>query len=67
MTLKGASLLALIGTALLTLLLLVSLFRIASGVVNGIVPAVSLLASLIRAFAGVCVAVFFWVFYKQRA
>jgi len=65
MTVKNAALLALVGTGLLLLVLLAALIRDISGVVNGTVPAISLVVSLIRAFAGVTVFVFFWVFRRS--
>jgi hypothetical protein len=65
MTLKNAALLALAGTGLLLLVLLVTLVRDITGVMNGTVPAIALLTSLIRTFAGVTVFVFFWVFRKS--
>jgi hypothetical protein len=66
MSLKSAALFALVGTGLLTLVLLVSLVRDCLGLLNGAVPAVSFLASLIRALAGVSVLVFFYVFHKAQ-
>ena len=64
MSLKSAALLALAGTSLLTFVLLVGLVRDISGVLNGIVPAITLLVSLIHALAGVTLVVFFYVFHK---
>jgi hypothetical protein len=65
MTVKNAALLALVGTGLLMLVLLATLVRDTTGVMNGTVPAIRLLTSLIRTFAAITVFVFFWVFRKS--
>ena len=67
MTLKNAALLALVGMSLLTALVLVHLAIDIWGVLNGAVPAIRLLASLIRALASMGVAVFFYVFHKAQS
>jgi len=67
MTLKNASLFALVGTILLTALLLVHFVIDAWGIVNGVVPAIRVLASSIRVLGSVSLAVFFWVFHKAQA
>jgi hypothetical protein len=66
MTLKNAALLALVGMILLTIEMVVHLIIDVWGVLNGVVSAVRLLASLIYALASVGVTVFFWVFHKGR-
>jgi hypothetical protein len=66
MSLKSAALLALVGTGLLTLVLLGGLARDGWGVLHGVVPAVRLLTSLIRALAGITVVVFLYVFQKAQ-
>jgi hypothetical protein len=66
MSLKTAALFALVGTGLLTLVLLVGLARDVLGVVNGVVPAIRLLASLVDVLAGVSVVVFVYVFHKAQ-
>ena len=66
MSLKTAALFALVGTGLLTLVLLVGLARDVWGVVNGVVPAIRLLASLVDVLAGVSVVVFVYVFHKAQ-
>jgi hypothetical protein len=66
MSLKNAALLALVSTILLTALLLVYLVRDIWGVLNGVVPASGLLASLIYVLAALGMAVFFWVFHKAE-
>jgi hypothetical protein len=67
MTLKNAALFALIGTALLTLLLLADLIIDVSALAQGVIPAVRLLRSLIYAFAGLSAAVFLYAFHKAQA
>ena len=67
MTLKNAALLALIGMLLLTLLVSVDLIRSVSNVLDGLVPAVVLLRSMIYAVAALLVTVFFFVFYKAQS
>ena len=65
MTVKNAALLALVGTGLLLLVLLATFVRDTMGVMNGTVPAIRLLTSLIRTFAAITLCVFFWVFRKS--
>ena len=67
MTLKNASLLALIGTILVTALLAWDLILNVLNVGRGLVPAVILLSSLIHAFGVFSVAVFFYVFHKAQS
>jgi len=59
-------LLALIGTILVTALLAIDLIRTALNVASGLVPAVTLLSSLIYTFGALSVAVFFFVFHKAQ-
>ena len=66
MTLKSASFLALIGTALVSVLLIWGFISTLLNVARGLVAADLLLSSLIYAFGAFSVAVFFWVFYKQQ-
>jgi len=66
MTLKSAALLALIGTSLLTIVLAVGFIVSLTGFLHGVVSAISLLASFIRVFATLTLAVFFWVFHKGQ-
>lgn len=66
MTLKSASFLAFIGTAIVTLLLL---WRLVSNIINvaqGLVAADVLLSSLVYAFGALTVALFFYVFQKDH-
>ncbi len=66
MTLKNAALLALVGMILLTIVLAVGFIISLTGFLSGVVPAVSLFASLIRLFGALSLAVFFWVFHKGQ-
>ena len=66
MTLKQAAFLALSGMALLTVLLTAHLISDFAGVARGIIPAVTLLTSLIDWLASVSVLLFFAVFYKKQ-
>jgi hypothetical protein len=67
MTLKNAALLALIGTILITALLVWSLIFNVLNAARGLIPAVMLLSSFIYAFACFSVAVFFYVFHKAQS
>ncbi len=67
MTLKHAAFLALIGTLLLTILLAADFTRIVSGVLNSVVPARSLVRSLVYVFGGVSATLFFYVFHRAQA
>jgi len=67
MTLKTASLLAFIGTVLVTALLTWNLIFSVVNVLRGLLPAAVLLPALIYAFAALSVAVFFSVFQKTQS
>jgi hypothetical protein len=67
MTLKNAALFALIGTILITTLLIWDLIFNLLNVMRGLVPAMMLLSSLIYAFGALSVAVFFFVFHKAQS
>jgi hypothetical protein len=67
MTLKTAALLALIGTVLVTALLVWNLIFSVVNVLRGLLPAVVLFPALIYAFAALTVAVFFSVFQKTQS
>jgi hypothetical protein len=67
MNLKNASLLALFGMILLTVLVVADLIRDLTGVVRGIVATGVLLRSVIYAFASVVLTVFLFVFYKRQS
>jgi hypothetical protein len=66
MRLKNAAFLALIGSVLLTALLVWNLMFTALSVLRGLLPPVTLFSSLIYAFTGLSVAVFFYVFHKTQ-
>jgi uncharacterized protein YybS (DUF2232 family) len=65
MNLKNAAFLALIGTILASILLVYNLVFAVLNVMRGLVPVDTLLTTLIYAFAGLSLAVFFYVFHKQ--
>lgn len=67
MTLKNAALLAVIGVALLTLLLAMDFINAFLGVVRDIVPLMAMLRVLIYLLAGLSLVVFLYVFYKRQA
>jgi hypothetical protein len=67
MTLKNAALLALIGTILITALLVWEFVFNVLNVVRGLIPATMLFSSFIYAFACFGVAVFFYVFHKAQS
>jgi hypothetical protein len=67
MTLKSAALLALIGTILVTALLVWDLVFDVLNVVRGLVPVVKLFSSLIYTFGAFSVALFFFVFHKRQS
>jgi len=67
MTLKSAARLALIGTILVTALLVWDLIFNVLNVLQGLVPAVVLIRSLIYAFGAYSVAAFFFVFHRTQS
>ena len=67
MTLKNAALLALIGTILITVLLVWTFVFNVVNVLRGLVPALTLFSSFIYAFACFTVAVFFYVFHRAQS
>ena len=66
MTLKNAALLALIGTVVMTALLLWNFVLAFLHVVRDLVPAVTLFSSFIYAFGCFSVMVFFFVFHRAQ-
>jgi hypothetical protein len=66
MTLKNAALLALIGTILMTALLLWTFVLTFLNVLRDLVPAVTLLQSFVYVFGCFSVAVFFYVFHRAQ-
>jgi hypothetical protein len=67
MTLKNAVLLALIGTILMTALLVWTFVFNLLNLLRGLVPAVTLFSSFIYAFGCFSVAVFFYVFRRAQS
>jgi predicted membrane channel-forming protein YqfA (hemolysin III family) len=67
MSLKNAALLALIGTILLTVLVVASFITILLGVMRDVIPAMALLTSLVHLFASLGVLVFLYVFYRKQS
>jgi hypothetical protein len=66
MTLKNAALLALVGTILMTALLVWNFVFTLLNVLRDLVPAVSLFSSLIYAFGCFSVMLFFFVFHRAQ-
>ncbi len=66
MTLKNAAFLALVGTAMLTVLISVNLLTDLSGVARGLVPYMAMLRSFVAWFASLSLLIFFAVFYRKQ-
>lgn len=67
MTLRGAALLAFIGTLLITALLTWTLILNVVNVLRGVEAPVVLFSSLIYAFGSFTLAVFFYMFHKVQS
>jgi len=67
MSLKNAALLGLIGTVLLTVLVVAHFITTILGVIRDVIPAMALLTSLVHLFASLSVLVFFYVFYRKQS
>jgi hypothetical protein len=67
MTLKNSALLALIGTVLMTALSVWNLVFNLLNLLRGLVPAVTVLSSLVYAFGCFSVMVFFFVFHRAQS
>jgi hypothetical protein len=67
MTLKTAAFLALIGTLLLTILLVADSISAVLNLARGLISATAMLSSLIYSFAAVVVTIFFYMFHKTQA
>jgi len=67
MTLKNTALLALIGTVLMTALLVWNFVFNLLNLLRGLVPAVTLFSSFIYAFGCFSVMVFFFVFHRTQS
>jgi hypothetical protein len=67
MNLKNAAFLALVGTLMLTVLLIAGFIFDALNVLRGLIPAIRLLTSFIYAFAGLSAVVFLYAFHKAQS
>ena len=67
MNLKNAALLALVGTVMLTVLLIAGFIFDVLNVLRGLIPATRLLTSFIYAFAGLSAGVFLYAFHKAQS
>jgi hypothetical protein len=67
MTPKNAALLALIGVALATIVLVAGFIGDVSAVARGLIPAMRLLTSVIYVFAGLSVVAFLYAFHKAQS
>ena len=67
MTLKNAALLALIGTVLMTVLLVWNFVLSLLNLLRGLIPAIAVFSSLIYAFGCFSVMVFFFVFHRTQS
>jgi hypothetical protein len=66
MTLKNAAFFALVGMAMLTVLISVNLLTDLSGVARGLVPYMAMLRSLVEWLASLSLLIFFAVFYRKQ-
>jgi hypothetical protein len=66
MTLKNAAFLALVGMAMLTVLISVNLLTDLSGVARGLVPYMAMLRSFVEWLASLSLLIFFAVFYRWQ-
>ena len=66
MTLKTAALMALIGTALLTILLVVSFVNNTVAWMSGVIPAMAWLSSFIQTLEAFSLALFFFVYHRDQ-
>ncbi len=66
MTIRNATLLSLIGTVLMTVLLIWAFVSNILNAMRGLVPGVRLFSSFIYAFGCFSVAVFFYVFHRGQ-
>jgi hypothetical protein len=67
MSLKNAALLALMGIALLTLLVVANFVTTLSGVMRDLIPTMVLVPSVVHVFASLGALVFFFVFYRAQS
>jgi hypothetical protein len=67
MNLKSAAFLALVGTVMLTVLLIAGFIYDVLNVLRGLIPVSRVLISFIYAFAGLSAGVFLYVFHKAQS
>jgi hypothetical protein len=67
MSLKNAAFLALVGLILLTVLLLAGFIRDVASAVDGLIPAINVLRSLVYLVASLTLTVFLYVFHKTQS
>ena len=67
MSLKSAAFFALVTMILLTVLLLADFINNVLAVLNGLIPAMVVMRSLIYMLAGVGLTVFLWVFHRSQS
>jgi hypothetical protein len=67
MTLKNATVFALIGMILLTALLLAGFIRDMVSLLRDVIPAIALLTSLIHVLASLGLTVFLYAFHKSQS
>lgn len=67
MTIKNASLLALVGTVLMTAFLLWTFVLTLINVLRDLVPPVNLFSTAVYAFGCLTVAIFFYVFHRSQS
>lgn len=67
MNLKNAAFLALVGSVMLTVLLVAGFIFDILNVLRGLIPAIRLLTSFIYTFAGLSAAVFLYAFHRAQS
>jgi hypothetical protein len=67
MNLRNAAFLAVVGTVMLTVLLIAGFIFDVLNVVSGLIPATRLLTSFIYTFASLSAVVFLYAFYKAQS
>jgi hypothetical protein len=67
MNLRNAALLALVGTVMLTVLLVAGFIFDVLNILRGLIPAARLLTSFVYAFAGLGAVVFLYAFHKAQS
>ena len=67
MTVKNTALVALVAMVLLTIVVLITLFRDVMAVTGGVLAPVSVVRTLIEAFAAIAVTLFFYALHRHQA